>query len=148
MQRPMQRRRAVVLQPIGDYFLEWPMRFPVLASAVAGLVLGGAVQAEPVAYSWTGYGGFGPKTAGSTRCPSYKMTVDVTVDGNSVKGIFQQEGRDQRNFEATLGNDGAFKTTAMVGNGGSMDVTGVIKDGESAVLLDGYCRFNAKLTRK
>jgi hypothetical protein len=55
--------------------------------------------------------------------------------------------RKQLWFEATLGKDGAFKTTVMVGNGGSMDVGGVIKDGESAVLLDGYCRFDAKLTR-
>jgi hypothetical protein len=76
------------------------------------------------------------------------MTVNVSVDGDAVKGVFRQEGRDERNFEATLGKDGAFKTTAVVGGGGIMDVTGTIKDGDSTVLLDGYCRFNAKLTRK
>jgi hypothetical protein len=124
------------------------MRFPIFAGAVAGLLFCGGVQADPVVYTWTGYGGFGPKTAGSTRCPSYKMTVNVTVDGDSVKGVFQQEGRDQRSFETTLGKDGAFKTTAVVGNGGVMDVTGTIKDGENTVLLDGYCRFDAKLAKR
>jgi len=141
-------RHAVVLGLIGYYLLGQLMRFPVLAGAVAGLVLCGAAQADPVVYTWTGYGGFGPKTAGSTRCPSYKMTVNVTVDGDSVKGVFQQEGRDERNFETTLGKDGAFKTTAVVGNGGIMDVTGTIKDGENTVLLDGYCRFDAKLAKR
>jgi hypothetical protein len=123
------------------------MRLLVLAGAAAGLLLSGGVHADPAVYTWTGLGGFGPKTAGSTRC-GVKMTVNVTVDGDSVKGVFQQEGRDQRNFATTLGKDGTFKTTAVVGGGGIMDVTGVIRDGESTVLLDGYCRFDAKLTRK
>jgi len=123
------------------------MRHLVLARATAGLLLSGGVHADPVVYTWTGLGGFGPKTAGSTRC-AVKMTVNVTVDGDSVKGVFQQEGRDQRSFETTLGKDGTFKTTAVVGGGGIMDVTGVIRDGQSTVLLDGYCRFDAKLTRK
>jgi hypothetical protein len=119
-----------------------------LAGLVAGAAYCGGAHADPAAYTWTGYGGFGPKTAGSTKCPSYKMTVNVTVDGDSVKGVFQQEGRDERNFVATLDKDGTFKTTATVGGGGVMDVTGVIREGESAVLLDGYCRFNARLARK
>ena len=29
-----------------------------------------------------------------------------------------------------------------------MDVTGVISDQESAVLLDGYCKFGGKLNKK
>ena len=141
-------RHGVVLQAIGHYFFGRPMRLPVLAGAAGFLLLGGGLHADPVVYSWTGYGGFGPKTAGSMRCPSYRMTVNVSVDGDSVKGVFQQEGRDERNFQTTLGKDGTFKTTAVVGNGGIMDVTGTIKDGENTVLLDGYCRFNATLTRK
>jgi hypothetical protein len=141
-------RHGVVLQSIGQYFFGRPMRLLVLAGAAGLLLLSGGVHADPVVYSWTGYGGFGPKTAGSTRCGSFKMTVNVSVDGDSVKGVFQQQGRDERNFETTLGKDGTFKTTAVVGGGGIMDVTGVIKDGESTVLLDGYCRFDARLTRK
>ena len=122
------------------------MRVLVLAGAVAGLVLGSGAQADALVYTWTGTGGFGAKSV-TTKCGSYRMTVNVTVDGDSVKGWFRQEGRDERNFAATLGKDGTFKTTAVVGNG-VMDVTGVIRNGESSVLLDGYCRFDAKLTKK
>ncbi|MBS0519019.1 MAG: hypothetical protein JSR90_10020 [Proteobacteria bacterium] len=43
---------------------------------------------------------------------------------------------------------GAFKTKAEVGGGGSMDVTGAIKDGASQVLLDGYCKSGGPLTKK
>ena len=123
------------------------MRIRVVAGALAMLSFGGGAQADPVAYTWTGYGGFGTKSTGM-KCGSYKMTIDVTIAGESVKGIFQQQGRDQRSFEATLAKDGSFKTTAMVGGGGTMDVTGVINERESSVLLDGYCRFDAKLSRK
>lgn len=118
-----------------------------LAIALAGLVLAGGAGAEPAVYTWTGKGGFGPKSGGS-KCYNFTMTVNVTVDGDSVKGVFQQERRDERHFEATLGKDGKFTTTAMVGGGGLMDVTGVITDGESRVVLDGYCKFDAKLVRK
>jgi hypothetical protein len=76
------------------------------------------------------------------------MTIDVTVDGNAVKGLFEQEGRPQRHFEATKDATGAFKTKAEVGGGGSMDVAGSLKDGASQVVLDGYCKFGGKLTKK
>jgi hypothetical protein len=76
------------------------------------------------------------------------MTVNVTVEGTAVKGQFQQEGREQRHFEATLGQGGVFKTKAMLGQGNSIDVLGTIKDGESKVMLDGYCKFEGKLSKK
>ena len=101
--------------------------------------------AEPVAYSWTGPG---INVQGASKCSTYKMTIDVTVDGTAVKGIFQQEGRDQRHFEATLDAKGAFKTKAVVGGSNTMDVTGTINDKESKVVLDGYCKFDAKLMKK
>jgi hypothetical protein len=123
------------------------MTLRVLAGVVAALACAGGAHADPVVYTWTGYGGFGPTSTGS-KCGSYKMTVNVTVDGDAVKGVFQQVMRDERQFEAKLAKDGTFKTTAVVGNGGIMDVTGVINDGESTVVLDGYCKFNAKLSRK
>ena len=115
----------------------------IALGTLALLALGAAVQAQqPASYTWTGLG------VGSGKCPTYKMTIDVTVEGTAVKGLFLQEGRTQRHFEATMGAGGVFKTTAVVGNGGSMDVTGAIKDGESKVLLDGYCKFDAKLAKK
>ena len=85
---------------------------------------------------------------GSSKCATYKMTIDVTVDGNAVKGLFQQEGRPERNFETTLGKNGAIKTAAVVGGGGMMDVIGQIKDGDSKIMLDGYCKFEGPLTKK
>jgi len=117
----------------------------IVAGTLAALLLAGAAQAEPVVYSWTGYGTNPP---GSSKCPTYKMVIDVTVDGASVKARFQQEGRPERKFETALGNNGAIKTAAMVGGGGMMDVTGQIKDGDSKIKLDGYCIFEGKLTKK
>ena len=120
-------------------------RLVVLAGAMAGLLFTSAAQAEPVVYTWTGYG---VNVTGSSKCPTYKMTITVTVDGTAVKGLFEQEGRPQRHFETTLGKNGAIKTAAMVGGGGMMDVIGVIKDGESKIMLDGYCKFEGPLTKK
>jgi hypothetical protein len=117
-----------------------------LAGAAAVLMFAGAAQAEPVVYTWTG---LGEKGTGGSKCPTYKMTITVTVDGNDVKGVFQQEGRPERNFATSLGKNGAIKTAAIVGGGGMMDVIGVINDkGESKIKLDGYCIFQGPLTKK
>ena len=112
---------------------------------IAALLVGGAAFAQaPVVYTWTGYG---VNVPGSSKCPTYKMSIEVAVAGKAVKGTFQQEGRDQRHFEATLNDKGLFKTKAQVSSG-TMDVSGVISDKESKVLLDGYCKFEGKLTKK
>lgn len=117
----------------------------VIAGTVALLVVAGAAQAEPVVYTWTG---MGVNVPGSSKCATYKMTIDVTVDGDEVKGRFQQEGRPERGFQTTLGKNGAIKTAAMVGGGGMMDVIGQIKEGDSKIKLDGYCKFEGPLTKK
>jgi hypothetical protein len=118
----------------------------IAAGIIATALFAGSAFAQQAVYTWTGPG---INTQGASKCPGYKMTINVTVEGTAVKGQFQQEGREQRHFEATRGANGAFKTKAMLGQGNSMDVTGTIKDGgESKVLLDGYCKFDAKLTRK
>jgi hypothetical protein len=121
------------------------IRVVVLGGAMAGLLFTGAAQAQTAAYNWTGYG---VNVAGSSKCPTYKMVIDVTVDGSSVKGLFQQEGRPQRHFEATKDASGLFKVKADLGGSSSMDVTGSLKDGDSKVLLDGYCKFGGPLTKK
>jgi hypothetical protein len=115
-----------------------------LATGVALAVLAASLpaQAQQVAYSSETMG------VGTGKCTTYKMEMDVTVDGTAVKGLFKQQGREQRHFEATLGAGGVIKTKAVVGGGGSMDVTGTISDKESRVLLDGYCKFDFKLTKK
>src|SRR6478736_4781194 len=119
----------------------------ITAAALAALLLGGAAFAQQAAsYTWTGAG---ENVRGASKCPGYKMTVNVTVQGTAVKGDFQQEGREQRHFETTLGQGGACKTVAKRGQGNRIDVVGTIKDGgESKIMLDGYCKFEGKLTRK
>ena len=118
-------------------------RVVVLAGAMAGLLFTGAALAQTAGYNWTGYG---TNVPGSSKCPTYKMTIDVTVEGNSVKGLFQQEGRPQRHFEATKDAGGLFKTKADLG-GNSIDVSGSMKDGDTKVLLDGYCKFGGPLKK-
>jgi hypothetical protein len=114
----------------------------IAAGLTMAVLLAGTAQAEPITYSWTGMG------VGSGKCATYKMTIDVTVDGNSVKALFEQEGRPQRHFEAVKDAKGAFKAKAEVGGGGSMDVTGSVADADPKVVLDGYCKFGGKLTKK
>lgn len=114
-------------------------------ATLATLFFAGPAFAEPAIFTWTGYG---LNVPGSGKCPTYKMTIDVTVVGTDVQGRFQQEGRPERNFKATLGADMKFKTTAIVGGGNKMDVVGSLKEGASTIMLDGYCLFEGKLTKK
>ena len=116
----------------------------IAAGMTLALLMAGTAQAEPVAYTWTGMGVTVP---GSAKCATYKMTIDVTVDGTAVKGTFQQQGRADRHFEAVLDAKGVFKGKAAV-DGGSMDVSGVISDNDPLVVLDGYCKFGGKLNKK
>src|SRR5216684_5465139 len=103
---------------------------------IAALLVGSAAFAQaPVVYTWTG---FGVNVPGSSKCPTYKMNIEVTVTGKAVKGVFQQEGRDQRHFETTLDKSGKIKTAAIVGGGNMMDVFGQISDSGSKIKLEGY----------
>jgi hypothetical protein len=115
------------------------------AAAFAVLLIAGTAQAQPIVYSWTG---FGTNVPGSSKCPGYKMTIDVTVDGKNVKGSFQQEGRPERTFEATLDGNGGIETTATVGGGNKMDVVGSVQEGAAKIMLHGYCKFEGPLTKK
>lgn len=121
------------------------MRKAIVAATLATFLFAGAAYAEPVVYTWTG---IGVNVPGSSKCPTYKMTIDVTVDGKSVKGLFLQEGRTQRHFETTLGKNGAIKTAATLGGGNMIDVVGFIREGEAKIKLDGYCIFEGPLTKK
>ena len=117
----------------------------LVVATLAALLVAGPALAEPAIFTWTGYG---LNVPGSGKCPTYKMVIDVTVDGDSVKGKFQQEGRPERGFETTLGKNGAIKTAAIVGGGNMMDVIGQIKEGDSKIKLYGYCEFEGPLTKK
>src|SRR6266700_5715486 len=107
-------------------------------TTLATLLLACPASAQAVKYVWSGYG---LNVPGSSKCPTYKMTINVTGAGDSVKGLFEQEGRPERHFEATKDATGMFKTTAVVGGGNVMQVSGMIGAGDSTVLLDGYCKF-------
>jgi hypothetical protein len=117
-----------------------------LTLAIAMALFGiGAAWAEAVTYTLTG---MGTGVAGTSKCATYQIIIDVTVDGKTVKGLFKQQGRPERAFTATLDDKGAYKTKADVGEGNIMDVSGTISDKENRILLDGYCKFEGKLTRK
>jgi hypothetical protein len=118
----------------------------VAAATLATFLFAGAAWAAPVVYTWTG---MGINVVGSSKCPTYKMTIEVTVDGKEVKGKFLQEGRTERFFQTTLGKNGAIKTAAALGQGNMIDVIGVINEGgESKIKLEGYCKFEGPLTKK
>jgi hypothetical protein len=121
------------------------MRLVSVLAALAGASFASPVLAQNASYTWTGYGRSGG-IGGSGNCSSYKMQMDVTVSGAQIKGLFQQQGRPQRNFEATADASGSFRTTAKV-SGGTMDVRGTINGGTAMVVLDGYCRFEARLRK-
>ena len=115
------------------------------AGALTALAAVGPAQAQPTAYTWTG---MGTSVTDSSKCATYRMTVDVTVNGKAVKGVLHQQGRPERSFEAMLDDKGLFKTKAELADGAAIDVSGTITDKESRVLLDGYCKFEGKLTPK
>jgi hypothetical protein len=118
----------------------------IASGTLAALLLASAAYAQtPTVYTWTGYG---VNVQGSSKCPTYKMTIEVAVVGDEVKGKFTQEGRTERTFETTLDKGTGIKTAAMVGGGGMMDVIGQIKPGDSKIKLDGYCKFEGPLTKK
>ena len=109
------------------------------------LLVVGSAHAQQASYTWSGTG---TNVAGATKCGSYKMKIDVTVDGSAVKGVFVQDGRTERHFEATTAAGGVFKTKAKLDGGSTMDVSGTIKDGANKILLDGYCKFGGPLAKK
>ena len=117
----------------------------IAVTALAALLLAGPAQAQAVKYYWIGYG---INVPGSSKCPTYKMTINVTVAGDSVKALFEQEGRPERHFEATKDAKGMFHTSAVVGGGNVIQVSGTINGTDNNVLLDGYCKFGGPLTKK
>lgn len=119
------------------------MRAVVACTIVVAGLLGAVPALAQTQYTWTGYG------AGQYNCPRYKMTIDVSVTGNMVAGTFMQEGRQQRFWNAVaMDGAGNFRTTAKVADG-NMKVSGKITPTGGNVLLDGYCKFDAKqLTKK
>jgi len=110
--------------------------------AIALLVASLPTQAQQIVYSGNAMG------VGSGKCATYKMAIEVAINGSAVNGHIMQQGRTDRYFDATLGPDAAIKTKVVVGGGESMDVIGTINYKEARILLDSYCKFDFRLTRK
>jgi len=84
-----------------------------MAGALMALAAAASAQAQTqtVTYTWTG---MGTSVVDSSKCATYKMTIDVAVDGKTVKGILHQQGRPERKFETTLDDKGMFKTKPVI----------------------------------
>jgi hypothetical protein len=83
----------------------------IAAGIIFAALFAGAASAQQAMYTWTGAG---VNVRGASKCPGYKMTIDVTIDGQ----------------------------------GNTIDVVGTINAGGSKIMLDGYCKFEGKLTKK
>ena len=123
--------RRWVLGPIASTLL--------IAGGVTGIA-----SAQQGSYNWVGYG---RGTVQTPNCSSYKMTINITVANGRAVGLFQQEGRQQRNFDIPLQANGGFKGEAMLGGGNKIQVTGRISGDSGEILLDGYCKFGGSLKR-
>jgi len=115
----------------------------VLAAACVLAAFAHSAHAEPVAYGWTGYG---KNHSGNSKCSGYKANLDVTVDGDAVKGLFVHEGRPERRFEGTL--KGGKLKTRDTGGTNRMSVEIEIKEKDSTFEIFGYCLFEGKMTKK
>lgn len=122
------------------------MRSVVIGSLFAATILAAAPAMAQQHYA--GSVSSGRNQGGATRCPTYAMKMDLTINGSDIKATFQQAGRDERNFVAKADASGAFVSEAIVGGGGKMKVIGKVTPGEVTVRLDGYCIFDFKLTPK
>jgi len=123
------------------------MRRILLGLAMAGLLTGGAAIAQqppPGKYNWVGYGRGG---VDSPNCGTYKMTISISVENGRAIGLFQQDGRAQRNFDLPIQANGIFKGEARLGEGNKISVSGRISGDSGEILLDGYCKFGGTLRR-
>jgi hypothetical protein len=123
------------------------MRIVVLGSLFTAAILA-AVPAVAQVKQYSGRVTSGQDVGGSSRCGTYAMNMNLTVNGSDIKATFLQDGRTERNFSATADASGAFKTKTTTGGGAPMNVTGKVTPNEVTVRLDGYCIFNFKLAPK
>ena len=119
----------------------------MIGALAKGVTLAALLASIPAQAQQMGFTG-NSMGVGSGKCATYKMGMEVVINGAAAKGHIKQQGRPNRDFEATLGPGGTIKTKVVVGGGESMDVIGTINDKEARILLDGYCKFDFRLTPK
>jgi hypothetical protein len=118
------------------------VRFTVLAAA-ALLALAGAAQAEPVKYTWHGYG---INVPGSSKCPGYELDIYLNHEGNRVWGHWQQRTRVVRPFEFTVAADGSFGGRVDL-QASIMTVTGRVSGDNVRFDMKGYCIFGGPMKK-
>ncbi len=145
----------------------------VHSSVAIGLLvlLAGEAIAAPLTYVGKGPGNklgelaprAGNKNIGTSRCAANEITIDVTVDGASVRGSFREKHGGTYRFEATRDVKGAFNVDiprnreSGASSGGPshaglddslIHVRGVINDGDAQITVEDSCIFKPPLTRK
>ena len=118
------------------------LRRAVLAATILPM-LAAAAYAEPIKYTWHGYG---INVPGSSKCGSYELNIQLNLEGNRVWGQWQQRTRVVRPFEFTVAADGSF--------GGQVDLQASIMNVKGSVSGDsvrfdmrGYCVFGGLMKK-
>jgi hypothetical protein len=115
------------------------------AALLAGLLLAvSPAAAEPVKYTWRGYG---ENVPGSSKCPGYRLTIEAFVEGARIWGQWQQEGRVVRPFDFAIGPDGRFGGKVDL-QASIMTVSGQVGPDQARFDMKGYCKFGGALTKE
>ncbi|MSO93689.1 MAG: hypothetical protein EXQ86_09865 [Rhodospirillales bacterium] len=118
-----------------------------LSLTAAALILGisvGPASAEPVQYTWHGYG---TNVMGSSKCSGYEMNINVYVENGKVWGDWLQTGRVVRKFSLPLAADGSFNGQVDL-QASIMNVKGNISADSARMDMNGYCVFGGILKKK
>lgn len=115
---------------------------PLISAAGLALVCV-AAQAEPVKYTWHGYG---INVMGSSKCPGYELNLTVNVENGRVFGQWQQTGRVVRSFDLPMAPDGSFKGVVDL-QASLMNVSGRITPDSARFDMKGYCIFGGYLKK-
>ncbi|MGE5148948.1 MAG: hypothetical protein ACM3II_02405 [Rhodospirillaceae bacterium] len=139
--------------------------------AAGALLVASAVQAAPVSYAGSGAGDkvgelaprAGNKVIGTSKCAANELTIEVTVDGPSVKGSFREKHGPRHRFETTRDANGVFRADIPrnrekgASSGGPshsglddalIHVRGTINDGQAQITVEDTCLFKPTLTKK
>ena len=120
------------------------MAYKLAAGAAMLLAIGTApAKAEPVKYTWHGYG---TNVMGSSKCTGYEMNINVNVENGKVWGDWLQTGRVVRRFSFPLAPDGSFGGQVDL-QASVMNVRGKISGDSARMDMEGYCIFGGMLRK-
>ena len=119
------------------------LRLVAFAAAVT-VGVAGAALAEPIKYTWHGYGINVPQ---SSKCGSYELNLSFYVENGKVWGDWLQTGRVVRKFEFALAADGTFAGQVDL-QASIMNVKGQVTVDGARMDMKGYCIFGGPLKRE